>query len=182
MNRASMRRTSLFLACLLAGCQQAATPGAAAPDRSGAAASGLERAAIATGAIADASKVAPVGLYQRRHEAGRDSLCVLPAKSGDYRFGLEAIFGTEQSCHGAGTARRAGDKLILSFSGGRKCIIVAQYDGDQVALPGVVDMACDRLCDGRGNLEGVTFPRIANDAGAALRARDREDEPLCKAD
>ncbi|TKV40944.1 hypothetical protein A0U87_22855, partial [Sphingobium sp. MP9-4] len=153
-----------------------------APDRSGAAASGLERAAIATGAIADASRIAPVGLFQRRHEAGRDSLCVLPAKSGDYRFGLEAIFGTEQSCHGAGTARRAGDKLILSFSGGRKCIIVAQYDGDQVALPGVVDMACDRLCDGRGNLEGVTFPRIANDAGAALRARDREDEPLCEAD
>ena len=43
MNRASMRRTSLFFACLLAGCQQAATPGAAAPYRDGAAASGLEQ-------------------------------------------------------------------------------------------------------------------------------------------
>ena len=181
MNRVSMRRISLLASILLAACQREAVPDM--PASGGASsASGLERAAIATGAIADASKISPVGLFQRSHEAGRDSLCIIPGRSGDFRFGAEAIFGTEQSCRGHGTARRAGDKLILSFSGGRKCIIVAQYDGDQVALPGVVDMACDRLCDGRGNLEGVTFPRIANDAGVALRARDREDEPLCEAD
>jgi hypothetical protein len=119
-------------------------------------------------------------LFQRSHEAGRDALCVIPGKDGRFRFGLEAVFGEEPSCRGHGTARRAGDKLILSFRGGDRCIIVAQYDGDQVALPGVVDMACADLCDGRGSLEGVTFPRIATAAARARRARDRSNDPLCE--
>lgn len=177
-----MRRTSLAALLLLAACQRGAAPTQAAPDAVSASGSGLERAAIETGVIADAAKVSPVGLYQRTHEAGRDSLCVMPDAKGEFRFGTEAIFGTEQSCRGHGTARRAGDKLILSFAGGDRCIIVAQYDGDQVSLPGVVDMACADLCEGRGNLEGVSFPRVASDAAAALRARDRENAPLCDAD
>src|SRR3546814_2720846 len=73
-------------------------------------------AAIETGAIADAAKVPAIGLYQRNHEAGRDALCVIPARDGDYRFGMEASFGEGQSCAGKGSARRAGDKLILSRS------------------------------------------------------------------
>lgn len=175
-----MRRTSLALLALLAACQQPSERSAAAPDGDGASISGLERAAIESGAIADASKISPVGLFQRSHEAGRDALCVIPGKDGQYRFGLEAVFGEEPNCRGHGSARRAGDKLILSFKGGDRCIIVAQYDGDQVALPGVVDMACADLCEGRGSLEGVTFPRIANDAASALRARDRGNDPLCE--
>jgi hypothetical protein len=166
---------------MLAACQRAGpvepAPGANASSLSG---SGLERAAIETGAIVDASRVSPVGLYRRRHEAGSDLLCVLPSKSGDFRFGTEAVFGTEASCRGHGAARRAGDKLILSFSGRDHCIIVAQYDGDQVSVPGVVDMKCDDLCEGRGSLEGVSFPRVAGEAGAALSAKDRAGEPLCK--
>ncbi|NWK95222.1 hypothetical protein DM806_06000 [Sphingobium lactosutens] len=175
-----MRRTSVALLALLAACQQPPERSVAAPDSGGASVSGLERAAIASGAIADASKISPVGLFQRSHEAGRDALCVIPGKDGQYRFGLEAVFGEEPNCRGHGSARRAGDKLILSFKGGDRCIIVAQYDGDQVALPGVVDMACADLCEGRGSLEGVTFPRIANDAASALRARDRGNDPLCE--
>ncbi|WP_230461368.1 hypothetical protein [Sphingobium sp. CAP-1] len=174
-----MRRASLTLLLLLAGCQRApAGDGGAEPGS--APMSGLERAAIDSGAIADASKISPVGLYQRRHEAGRDALCVIPGQDGQFRFGMEAVFGEEPNCRGHGSARRAGDKLILSFKGGDRCIIVAQYDGDQVALPGVVDMACADLCAGRGTLEGVSFPRIANDAATALRARDRGGDPLCE--
>lgn len=172
-----MRRTSLSLLLLLAACQRAPSG-----ERSGVAAvpaSGLERAAIESGAITDVSSVSPVGLYQRSHEAGRDALCVTPARDGQLRFGLEAVFGEEPSCRGHGTARRTGDKLVLSFKGGDRCIIVAQYDGDQVALPGVVDLACADLCEGRGSLEGVSFPRISGDAASALRARDRDGEPLC---
>lgn len=172
-----MRRTSLPLLLLLAACQRAPSG-----EQGGVAtvpASGLERAAIESGAIADVATVSPVGLYQRSHEAGRDALCVTPVKDGQLRFGLEAVFGEEPSCRGQGIARRTGDKLVLSFKGGHRCIIVAQYDGDQVALPGVVDMACADLCDGRGSLEGVSFPRIASDAASALRARDRDGEPLC---
>lgn len=172
-----MRRASFSLILVLAACQRAP-----AGEQGGIAtvpASGLERAAIESGAIADVSTVSPVGLYQRSHEAGRDALCVMPAKDGQLRFGLEAVFGEEPSCRGHGIARRAGDKLVLSFKGGDRCIVVAQYDGDQVALPGVVDMACADLCEGRGSLEGVSFPRIASDAASALRARDRDGEPLC---
>jgi hypothetical protein len=175
-----MRRISLAILFLLAGCQRAPVAADAAPDAGGAPASGLERAAIESGAITDSSKTSPVGLYQRSHEAGRDQLCVMPAKDAAFRFGLQANFGEDQSCKGQGTARRAGDKLILSFKGGDRCIVVAQYDGDQVALPGVVDMACADLCQGRGSLEGVSFPRIASDAASALRARDSGGDALCE--
>ncbi|WP_298395934.1 hypothetical protein [Sphingobium sp.] len=176
-----MRRISSAFLILLAACQRMPAGEIAAPDGGAASASGLERAAIESGAIADASKISPVGLYQHSHEAGRDALCVIPGKNGQYRFGLEAVFGEEPNCRGHGAARRAGDKLILSFKGGDRCIIVAQYDGDQISLPGVVDMACADLCEGRGSLEGVSFPRIASDAATALRARDRGNAPLCDA-
>ena len=174
-----MRRSSLTLFLLLFACQRPSAEQASSPVAPSGAASRLEQAAIASGAIADPAKISPVGLFQRSHEAGRDALCVIPARNGDLHFGLEAIFGEEPACRGRGTARRAGDKLILSFKGGDRCIIVAQYDGDQVSLPGVVDLACADLCEGRGSLEGVSFPRIANDAASALRARDRSGDPLC---
>lgn len=177
-----MRRSGLALSCLmLAACQPAAVSNDMAAEAGGGLpASGLERAAIESGVITDAAKISPVGLFQRRHEAGRDALCVVPGAKGTLRFGLEANFGEQLACRGQGTARRAGDKLILRFAGGDRCIIVAQYDGDQVALPGVVDLACAQLCDGRGTLEGVSFPRIASDAGTALRALGQGGDPLCK--
>ncbi len=123
-----------------------------------------------------------MGLYQRSHEAGRDTLCIVPASKGRMRFGLEAQFGEGQACHGEGHARRTGDKLILSFSGGDRCIVVAQYDGDQIALPGVVDLKCAGLCEGRGSLEGVSFPRLSSDAAAALRVQDSDGSSLCEPD
>lgn len=175
-----MPRSSLALLCLaLAGCQPPAVSDGGGGATATRAPSGLERAAIESGVIADAARTSPVGLYQRSHEAGRDSLCIMPGNGGAFRFGLEALFGEEPSCRGEGTARRAGDKLILSFGDGARCIVVAQYDGDQVSLPGVVDMACARLCQGRGSLEGVSFPRVASDAAAALRVKGRGGDLLC---
>ncbi|EQB32167.1 hypothetical protein [Sphingobium ummariense] len=176
-----MRRTSLAVLLLLAACQRSpVTDGTARDGGASPSASGLERAAIETGVIADTGRTSPVGLYQRSHEAGRDMLCIMPDGKGAFRFGAQAMFGEDQNCRGRGHARRAGDKLILSFERADRCIIVAQYDGDQVALPGVVDMKCAALCEGRGSLEGVSFPRIGNDAASALRARDARDEPLCE--
>ena len=178
-----MRRTSLAVILLLTACQRGDTPSSTdGTGTVGSSTSGLERAAIESGVIMDAARVSPVGLYQRNHEAGRDVLCIIPAKSGGLRFGAEAIFGEEESCGGEGSARRAGDKVILSFSGRGRCIIVARYDGDQIAFPGVMDMTCTKLCEGHASLEGVSFPRITNDAASALRARDRAGKLLCNSD
>ncbi|HKY80832.1 MAG TPA: hypothetical protein VJM09_05100 [Sphingobium sp.] len=175
-----MRWISPAALLVLAACQRGDLPASSSSiEASASSGTGLERAAIESGVIEDSVRVSPVGLYQRNHEAGRDALCVIPGKGGDLRFGLEAEFGEEQSCRGRGTARRAGDKLILSFSGGDHCIIVGQYDGDQLSIPGVVDMKCADICQGRGSLEGVSFPRIAGEAAAALQARDRRGDPLC---
>lgn len=173
-----MKRSSIFLCLLLMACQRNAP--SAPEDRLPPSSSGLERAAIETGVIADVRKVPPVGLYQRTHEAGRDILCIAPDRSGQLRFGLEAVFGQDEHCHGQGVARSAGDKLILSFGGRDQCIIVAQYDGDRVMLPGVVDVNCAALCKGKGSLEGVGFPRVAHMARAALGARDGEGKALCR--
>lgn len=175
----SMRGISFALLLLLTACQRDAAPKPAAADQRMSTGSGLERAAIETGAIADPARTSPIGLYQHRHEAGRDALCIVPAANDQYRFGAEAIFGREQSCRGEGWARRAGDKLVLRFSRGPGCIIVAQYDGDQVSLPGVVDMKCASLCRARGSFEAVTFPRVASYASAAYRANARDGTPLC---
>ncbi|MET0249288.1 MAG: hypothetical protein ABW164_06125 [Sphingobium sp.] len=176
-----MTRPSVALALLvvlLAGCQaESRAPDASPADPSSGA--GLERAAIETGVIADAARTSPVGLYRRSHEGGQDTLCVAPDERGGLRFGTQVSFGTDGGCRGEGSARRAGDKLILRFRRGGRCIVVARYDGDKVAMPGVVDSQCADLCVGRGSLEGVSFPRISSEAAAALRARDRDGEALC---
>lgn len=177
-----MRSTSIALILLLAACQQREMPAETSSGTGAQTGSSLERAAIATGAISDPAHIPVIGLYQRRHEGGRDALCIVPDGKGEARFGLEAAFGESQSCRGGGRARRTGDKLILSFSGKGSCIIVAQYDGDQVSLPGVVDLKCAGLCEGRGSLEGVSFPRLTSDAASALRARDSSGKPLCDPD
>lgn len=178
-----MRRTSfVLLALTLVACQQqVVTPDASTrADASAVPASALEQAARDSGLVADVARISPVGLYQQRHEAGRNSLCVRPGADGRYRFGVEAVFGAEEACHGTGTARRAGDKLILRFSGSSQCTIVVQYEGDRVAMPGVVDVACAKLCDGNGSFEGVSFPRIAADEQAAKTVRDRNGAVLCE--
>ena len=72
--------------------------------------------------------------------------------------------------------------MILSFDRAGGCIIVAQYDGDQIAFPGVLDLKCAHLCEGRGSLEGVSFPRASSEASAALRATGRDGNPLCEQD
>lgn len=172
-----MRTASLVLIILLTACQR--DDALTSSDTGRPAASGLERAAIASGVIPDADRLSPVGFYQHRHETGRDALCIIPSGKGNYRFGAEAAFGEGERCRGRGTAHRAGDKLILSFAGPSQCIAVAQYDGDMIVLPGVLDVKCAHLCDDRGSLEGVSFPRLAGDATSALRAMDSAGEALC---
>lgn len=175
-----MRKASLSLLIFLAACHRPdALQKYDGVDDSENPPSALEKAALNAGVVTDPAKVSVPGLYQRRHEAGVDTLCVAPGNDRRHDFGMEAIFGTEQYCRGEGTARRVGDKLILYFSGRSQCIVVARYDGDQVALPGVVDVKCADLCSGRGSLEGVTFPRLPFGSEARKQVMDREGGPIC---
>jgi hypothetical protein len=138
----------------------------------------LERAGIAAGVVADARGTSVIGLYQHMHEAGRDALCIVPGEKGRFVFGAQAVFGEETICRGHGTARMAGDKLILNFARSA-CLVVAGYDGDRVSLPGALDMTCADLCTNRGTFEGVSFPRVSSEISAARAVRDREGDPLC---
>lgn len=166
------------------GAQENVADGAAASHENP-----LERAAIAAGLVTDIRGASVVGLYRQRHESGRDSLCILPsaqeekgkaAGDGDspLRFGLEASFGENVECHGEGTVRPSGDKLVLSFARSR-CIVVAHYDGDRIDLPGALDTECRKFCSERGSLEGVSFPRVSRDASVAAAAEAKAGGRLC---
>lgn len=138
----------------------------------------LERAAIDSGVVADSAKIAPTGLYRHRHEAGTDSLCIVDDHDGKLRFGLEAAFGGNIECHGSGTLRQAGSKLIMNFERSA-CIIVASYEGDRIALPGALDVECRKLCSERGSLEGISFPRVSRSEALAHEAHGRDGQQLC---
>lgn len=199
-----MRRAWLLLAGLVTACgpqgqqsqqgqqgQQAARDKGADAARAGNAAADtalarnpLEQAAIKAGVVADVHRLSPVGLYRLRHEAGRDSLCIVPGRTDDeegkLRFGLEASFGENVECHGQGTLRPSGDKLILNFDRS-SCLIIAHYEGDRIALPGALDRTCRKLCSERGTLEGTSFPRVSREASVAAAAQARGGRPLCPA-
>jgi hypothetical protein len=167
MRTPDVRMPGLGLAlAMLAACQQ----GGASDGTSGR--SPLERAALDAGVVSDAAATDPAGLYARQHEGGRDTLCLVPDdKPGRYRFGADVNIGAGEYCRGSGKARRTGDKLILHFSGRSGCLIVAGYEGDRIALPGVLDIKCAALCADRASMEGVSFPLLSSDAGAARDAR-----------
>lgn len=156
-----MRAMAACLILLLTSCGQEP---ARAPANSGAA---LEQAALKAGAIHNGNTVDPAGLFEADHDGGADSLCLRHASEG-YRFDLKMTFGDRQSCTGGGMAKRAGETLVLDFSppgavGG--CTVVADYDGERIVFPGVVDRACDKLCTGRGSVEGVGFIRSDGKCG-----------------
>lgn len=175
---ADLRHLVVIMAALAVSCSKPVAPLTNTNEmESTAAASALEQAAHQAGVVADTS-TSPIGLYRIRHEAGQDSLCIVKGKDGALRFGLEAAFGEHSECHGSGAVRRSGDRLIMNFDRSA-CLIVADYQGDRVALPGALDVECDRLCSERGSLEGVSFPRVSRDEGVAHDARSRKGEPLC---
>lgn len=170
---ADLRHAVLVLVMLAAACgRQDGTNNAAPPV-----ASALEQTAMQAGVVAD-TRAPPVGLYRSRHEAGQDSLCIVPDAKGRMRFALEAAFGEQSECHGKGSLRRSGDRLILNFDRSA-CLVVASYEGDRVSLPGALDVECDALCNARGSLEGVSFPRVSRDAGVARDARAQDGAALC---
>lgn len=165
----------------LAGCGGA--QGDVPPDPPGSPASReLDALALETGALPERDGNDPAGRYGRRYEGGVDRLCLIPDEGRDgYRFGAETRIGQEGMCRGTGSARRAGDKLLLRFEGaGRHCLIVARYEGDKIVLPGSLDLNCEALCSSRASFAGVSFPRLDQDGAAAARMADGEGKTLCR--
>ncbi|MGD9809730.1 MAG: hypothetical protein AB7U35_00160 [Sphingobium sp.] len=176
----SARFAAFAALILIAGCDQpspevSGTPGNGAAPGAG---SSLEQAAVDAGVVADAGSLSPVGLYRNSHEAGRDSLCIVPGKDGKMDFAMEAAFGEGIDCNGHGTARLSGDKLILNFARSA-CLAVVRYEGDRISFPGVMDVECQSLCSKRGSLEGVSIPRVARDENVARDARSAEGRLMC---
>lgn len=169
-------RASFALLLLLAACgerQSGSNPLVdEAPD--------LERAAIESGAIPDMAGIDPKGLYQRRHEGGTDTICLIPDGKKEYRFGAAAFSGGNSRCAGRGRAKRAGQLLIMRFDKPSRCIIIAQYQGDRLAMPGVVDIECDKLCAERASFAGVAVPRVSSGEAAARSVRSIDGKPLCE--
>lgn len=173
------RGAALALALLASACgggQQGAPVKDDPP--SSPAASALEQAAMQAGVVSDTS-ASPIGLYRSRHESGLDSLCIVPAQEpGKLRFALEVAFGEQSECHGRGSLRRSGERLVMNFDRSA-CLIVAGYEGDRVVIPGALDVECAALCNARGTLEGVSFPRVSRELGVARDARGKDGESLC---
>lgn len=128
----------------------------------------LEIAARQANVVADAEATPPVGLYERIHAAGQDSLCIA-GERGRYRFSVVASFGTTLTCEGAGNLSHDGTELRLRFDDSG-CAIDAVYDGDRVSLSGAVPEACSALCGPRASLSGVAVDRVSWDAPASCEA------------
>ena len=169
-----MRRAEILLALaamLLAGCERA-DPNS---DRKGGDASNpLELAARERG-IVRPDVGSPTGVFERRHDLGRDAMCVAPDGAGKWRFAVTASFGTTLSCLATGTMSREGGKWRMRFAGAEGCEALVHEEEDELRLPGRLPPQCARLCPNRASLSGLRLPRASWSADDArgLRISDR---------
>ncbi len=154
---------------LLAGCQRPE------PDAKGIDADNpLEVAARARGVVR-AEVDSPAGVFERRHDLGRDAMCVVPDGAGKWRFTVTASFGTSLSCLASGTMVREGADWRMRFAGVENCEALVHEDGDELRLPGSLPPQCARLCPNHASLSGLRLPRASWSADDArgLQIADR---------
>jgi hypothetical protein len=132
----------------------------------------LEAAARDRGLVR-AERAEPVGVFERRHELGRDALCIVPEGGigGDYRFALTASYGPGLVCQGTGTLSDDAGQWTFRFAGGSGCSFTASEADDELRLPGVMPAACARLCPNRASISGLRLPRASWSAEEAARIR-----------
>jgi hypothetical protein len=143
----------------------------------------IELAAREANLVEDPNDSPPIGLYERRHNSGRDALCIVPAGVGAYRFGLIASFGSELMCQGRGSLTQDGTKLTFKFIDAQ-CEVEAVYDGRSVRMPGAVPAGCAEICGPRASISGVAISRVGwtQDEAMTLHSRLESDrgQPLCR--
>ncbi|HMO74256.1 MAG TPA: hypothetical protein PKD99_09890 [Sphingopyxis sp.] len=150
-----MRRFSFGLLLLLAACDRPA-PGEEAID----AGNPLEIAARERGIVRpEAADL--TGAFERRHDLGRDAMCVVPDGKSTWRFALTASFGDGLSCEARGHATRDGGGWRFDFAGVEGCSVLAGEQEDELRLPGDLPPQCDSLCPGRASLSGLRLPRAS---------------------
>jgi len=130
----------------------------------------LEAAARDRGMV-QADRAAPTGVFERRHDMGRDALCVVPQDGDDYRFALTAAFGTGLVCQSSGILHDADGVWTLRFAGTDGCEVIVREENDALRLPGSIPAACARLCPNRASISGLRLPRASWDEQHAVRAR-----------
>lgn len=156
-------------AALLAGCGGSAPEGEAAVDAD----NPLEMTARERG-IVHTGGDDPAGVYERRHDLGRDAMCIVSDGTEGWRFSLTAAFGPGLSCRASGRMERDADGWRLSFADGDDCAIVVDNPDDELRMPGKMPGQCDNLCAGRASLAGLRLPRVswAEADAKALQMRD----------
>ena len=169
-----MRRVSAALtlaALFLAGCNRPAPDeGAKGIDAN----NPLEVAARQLGVV-HPEAASPTGVFERKHDLGRDAMCVVPDGAGKWRFAVTAAFGPTVSCVASGTMAREGDGWRMRFAAADGCEALVHEEEDELRLPGSLPPQCARLCPERASLSGLRLPRAswsASDAGG-LRITDR---------
>ena len=167
-----MRKAEALLvlaAMLLAGCERPELDA-----KGGDASNPLEVAARERGVVRPEA-ASPVGVFERRHDLGRDAMCVVPDGAGKWRFAVTASFGTTLSCLATGTMLREGDNWRMRFAGAEGCETLVHEEEDELRLPGRLPPQCARLCPNRASLSGLRLPRASWSADDArdLRIADQ---------
>ncbi len=137
----------------------------------------LEVAARERGIVRVAAEP-PTGVYERRHELGRDAMCVVPTGEGEWRFTLTAAFGPGLSCLAAGQMTRAGDDWRMIFDGVEGCEAIVREEDDELLVPGSLSPLCDSLCPGRASLAGLRLPRASWSETDAKRLQMRGEDGM----
>lgn len=160
----------LALAVLLTACGE--QPAA----RQQSAGARLEAAARQAGLVADPATATLAGSWAR----DTDRLCVLPVADGNgdgtFRIGAAIDYGEGQGCAAAGTARRRGDRVAVTFGA---CRFDAAFDGERIAFPAELPAACDRFCTGRASLAAMTVEHLSTSLSEAETLRSPTGTLLC---
>ena len=132
----------------------------------------LETAAVLRGLVREPGDSDVVGLYAR----DTDRVCVV-RRGGGYRIGAYVDYGDGLGCSGAGTLTRAGERVSLTL--GEGCAFDAQFDGDRIAFPAVLPVACAKLCGRRASFAALTAVRLSEAPAEAATMRDARGRLPC---
>ncbi|MEO1044825.1 MAG: hypothetical protein AAFX04_05235 [Pseudomonadota bacterium] len=171
------------LCLIISGCLIVSGCGVGSGDKTGGEGSSLDDAAIAAGVIVDPAALDLQGLYENDTGLGSDRFCAIRRDDGSYQVGLLAVFGANSQCEATGEASMAQGQVTMRLTDGEgknSCILEARFDGAELQIAGIVEDDCASMCSPRASFAGVEIPLIDDSADAALRAKGRDIESLCK--